>query len=164
MRVGEPWHELAAAADALDLDGLDDAEHSHVPYGNSFFLFCSLFFCLFFCSMKAILRMWEHPQSSLVCCQVVFERQTQTQQCKFLFIYLLLNQFLFFFLQFSCWSKLPQHGEQPIKVSCRRLHLRDLNLKISSDHGNVQLMAVPFLKRISLRQWQMHTKSGHLQL
>jgi NEDD8-activating enzyme E1 regulatory subunit len=33
LRLSEPWPELAAAAAAVDLDALDDAEHSHVPYG-----------------------------------------------------------------------------------------------------------------------------------
>ncbi len=33
LRLGEPWPELAAAAAAVDLDTLDNAEHSHVPYG-----------------------------------------------------------------------------------------------------------------------------------
>ena len=33
LRLGEPWPELYTAAAAVDLDALDDAEHSHVPYG-----------------------------------------------------------------------------------------------------------------------------------
>ena len=44
LRLGNPWPELAAAAAATALEGLDDAEHSHVPYGelggcNSYYIF-----------------------------------------------------------------------------------------------------------------------------
>lgn len=32
-RFGYPWPELEKMATDLDLDELDEAEHSHVPYG-----------------------------------------------------------------------------------------------------------------------------------
>lgn len=33
LRIANPWPKLVEAADELDLDRLDDAEHSHIPYG-----------------------------------------------------------------------------------------------------------------------------------
>lgn len=35
-RFGYPWPELEKMATDLDLDELDEAEHSHVPYGMCF--------------------------------------------------------------------------------------------------------------------------------
>jgi len=34
LRLNNPWPELAAAARAVDLNALDETEHSHVPYGE----------------------------------------------------------------------------------------------------------------------------------
>lgn len=33
LRAHAPWSELATAASSIDLDALDEADHSHVPYG-----------------------------------------------------------------------------------------------------------------------------------
>jgi len=33
LRLSNPWPELAAAAESLNLDDLDDSDHAHVPYG-----------------------------------------------------------------------------------------------------------------------------------
>ena len=34
LRIANPWPELVEAAEKLRLEDLDDAEHSHVPYGE----------------------------------------------------------------------------------------------------------------------------------
>lgn len=47
-RFGYPWPELEKMATDLDLDALDEAEHSHVPYGTSLVMIFN--YCLASCA------------------------------------------------------------------------------------------------------------------
>jgi NEDD8-activating enzyme E1 regulatory subunit len=46
LRATSAWPELLAAAEAVKLDELDEAEHSHVPYGKLAWPFSLLFYLL----------------------------------------------------------------------------------------------------------------------